>query len=47
MARSASAETRGLFPELRVDRLCHRPVGRGGPGKMPRLMVVSASVIVQ
>jgi hypothetical protein len=28
LARSVSAGTEGLFPELGVDQLCHQPSGR-------------------
>ena len=30
LARSVSAGTEGLFPELGVDRLCHPPAGHSG-----------------
>jgi hypothetical protein len=31
LARSATAGTHGLFPELGVDRLCHPPAGHSRP----------------
>ena len=31
LARSVSARTHRVFPELGVDRLCHRPAGYGRP----------------
>jgi hypothetical protein len=30
-ARSVSAGTHGVFPELGVDRLCHQPAGHNRP----------------